>query len=248
MSRPIKEESTLDTERMHICCEHKSDAIIAGHIECFERAGGDRVWWPTQIAAIQGHLDMLKYLYETRGYEIGFDTLCNAVIGGHITCVKYLLKCGCPWRKFPSRHSNEITEVAAAHGRASCLRYFLEQGISLGVTTVGQAVKCGNVSCLRVCLEHDPVAIRKAFGYAVIYQSLNCLQYLLTDAHPSDETEFSGYHERVRSSNSYAVLDLVYRLDPRLMCKDSRLSAGRIRRCLGMHLPDALVSVTLSYA
>ena len=49
----------------------------------------------TYIAATEGHLDCLKYLYEN-GCPWDEMTTYGAVIGGHLDCLKYAYENGCP--------------------------------------------------------------------------------------------------------------------------------------------------------
>jgi len=72
------------------------------------------------LAAVNGHLDCLKYLYE-KGCPWDRFTCNLAAVNGHLDCLKYAHEKGCPL--------NRLTCVyATTNGHSNCLEYAHKNG------------------------------------------------------------------------------------------------------------------------
>ena len=67
------------------------------------------------FAALNGHLDCLRYAHEN-GCPWDKRTCDNAAYYGHLECLKYAHENGCPW-------DEETCEEAAKYGHLECLKY-----------------------------------------------------------------------------------------------------------------------------
>ena len=65
--------------------------------------------------ALNGNLDLLKYLHEN-GCPWNEATCTCASLVGHLECLKYAHEHGCPWNEFTSSES-------ALRGHLECLKY-----------------------------------------------------------------------------------------------------------------------------
>ena len=63
-------------------------------------------WKASNVAAINGNLDMLKYCCEN-GCEIHEGTCANAARNGHLDCLEYLRSKNCPWDSWVCKEAHE---------------------------------------------------------------------------------------------------------------------------------------------
>ena len=75
----------------------------------------------TGNAAMNGHLDCLKYAHEN-GCPWSENTCYSAARYGHLDCLKYAHKNGCSWTK-------ETCIAATENNHVDCLKYAFENGI-----------------------------------------------------------------------------------------------------------------------
>ena len=82
------------------------------------------------IAAGRGHLDCLKYIFESSKNDenksvwnesIYIDTCICAAYGGHLDCLKYAHENGCPWDR-------DTCLYAVYNNQLECLKYACENG------------------------------------------------------------------------------------------------------------------------
>lgn len=94
-------------------------------------------------AAQEGHVDCLRYLCETAHACDGVDVYRRVIWSGSVACLAYLDERRCP------RPHNAVS-LAAWHGQIDSLRYLHEErGVPLHPDTCLEAVKGGNIACLR---------------------------------------------------------------------------------------------------
>ena len=76
----------------------------------------------TYLAALNGHLECLKYAHDSLGVSCAWDpkTTHYAAIGGYLECLQYAHENGCMWHP-------ETTWIAAGYGRLECLKYIYEK-------------------------------------------------------------------------------------------------------------------------
>ena len=72
------------------------------------------------MAALNGHLDCLKYAHE-KGCRWDEKTCENAALNGHLECLQYAHDNGCPWDEKPCTY-------AELFGHKKCLGYVHENG------------------------------------------------------------------------------------------------------------------------
>ncbi len=98
-------------------------AAINGHLDCLKYAHENGRSWGEETcesAAYHGHLDCLKYAHEN-GCPLGRDICIYAASNGHLDCLKYAHENGCPW-------DDQICGFAAAGGHLDCLMYVHKNG------------------------------------------------------------------------------------------------------------------------
>ncbi|ATZ80151.1 ankyrin repeat domain-containing protein [Bodo saltans virus] len=97
-------------------------------------------------AAINGHLECLKYAHEN-GCPWDSNTCLQAAGNGHLECLKYAHENGCPW--------NMLTcEYAAKYGHLECLKYLHENGCPWNILTCAYAAQNGHLECLKYAHEN----------------------------------------------------------------------------------------------
>jgi len=97
-------------------------------------------------AALNGHLECLKYLHE-RGCPWDEYTCSAAASNGHLECLKYLHENGCPWHEW-------TCEYVALGGRLEYLKYYHEHECRCDERTCWTAVSSGRLECLKYAHEH----------------------------------------------------------------------------------------------
>lgn len=97
-------------------------------------------------AAMKGHFDIIKYLYEN---ECIFDELaCNGTSqNGNLQMLKWLRDRGCPWDK-------SVCTNSAFFGYLDCLQYASENGCPWEAKTCFAAAASGQLDCLCYAHEH----------------------------------------------------------------------------------------------
>ena len=87
----------------------------------------------TWAAAKNGHLECLKYLHKN-GCPWDEDTTWYAALNGNLKCLKYLHENGCPWDENATCH-------AAYEGQLECLKYLHQKGCPWDQAPIGSKVK-----------------------------------------------------------------------------------------------------------
>ena len=90
------------------------------------------------MAALNGHLECLKYAHEN-GCSWNKHTCSKAAFHGHLECLKYAHENGCPWDKWTSSN-------AACNGLLDCLKYAHENGCPWDYKIISgiKYIKCRN--------------------------------------------------------------------------------------------------------
>jgi len=92
-------------------------------------------------AVMNGHLECLKYAHE-HGCEWDSETCSIAAWKGHVDCLKYAREHGCEWDKY-------TTLNAARKGHLDCLKYAYENGCDRNPNICSIAADAGHFSCMK---------------------------------------------------------------------------------------------------
>ena len=117
-----------------------------------------RPWdtWTCAYAALNGHLECLKWLHAPDGDPLAelrrgcpWDkwTCAYAAGNGHLDCLKYLHEQGCPWDEW-------TCACAALNGHLDCLKWLHEQGCPWDEDTSAYAARYGRLECLKYAREN----------------------------------------------------------------------------------------------
>lgn len=124
--------SSLNSElkEMRNCCisNDYTTAVKYNHVKCLERIHDVliRIPWNSitmEIAAENGSIDCLKYLYEN-GCPINTDICDYAADGGHLKCLEYLHKMHMPI-------NSKTYSCAALNSHKDCLEYLIKNGCAV---------------------------------------------------------------------------------------------------------------------
>jgi hypothetical protein len=120
---------SLETElkNMKNCCVSTdyTTAVENNHVQCLENIHYTliRVPWNAttmEIAAKNGSVDCLKYLYDN-GCPVENNICDYAAEGGHVECIKYL-------NDVDIRITSKTCFYAAYNGHIECVEYLLQNG------------------------------------------------------------------------------------------------------------------------
>ena len=96
--------------------------------------------------ALNGNLDLLKYLHEN-GCPWDQSTCTCASLVGHLECLQYAHENECPW-------DEDTCKYAAEKGHLECLKYLHENGCPWDEDTCSEAAKNGHIECLKYAHEN----------------------------------------------------------------------------------------------
>ena len=97
-------------------------------------------------ASLVGHLECLQYAHENE-CPWDEDTCKYAAEKGHLECLKYLHENGCPW-------DEDTCEGAARNGHLECLKYLHDKGCPWDGMACSAAAGGGHLECLKYAHEH----------------------------------------------------------------------------------------------
>ncbi|CAL6383545.1 unnamed protein product [Bathycoccus prasinos] len=106
-----------------------AEAAVNGHLECLkylrEEVKAPWHWRTANLAAESGHLHILEYLVE-RKYDQYSELACEwAAMNGHLDCLKYLHETAkAPWNYFAIQEAHE-------NNHTECLQYLLDNNCPL---------------------------------------------------------------------------------------------------------------------
>jgi hypothetical protein len=144
-----------------------------------------------KAAAAIGNLEMLKYCFSNGCPCDKRNACCQAAIGGHLDCLRFLFK-----KVKPSRETEkEMATEAAAHGHLDILIYFVEERKISDVVKhvcMCNATRYGRLDCLKYLLGEEaktPPNDTRYVSYARYYEHPECLNYLLEKGCPEPTDE-----------------------------------------------------------
>ncbi len=131
---------------------HLADAFKIGDFDtkstiswALEKCNEEKERFCSRVA-LNGNLDLLKYLHEN-GCPWDQSTCTCASLVGHLECLQYAHEKECPW--------DEITcHYAVENGNLECLKYAHENGCPWDKWTCADAAKTGHLECLKYAHEN----------------------------------------------------------------------------------------------
>ena len=104
-------------------------AALNGHLECLKylREEGKAPWdsWTAYYSAQNGHLHILEYLVERKYDKYGERVCQQAAMNGHLDCLKYLHETAkWPWDSWAVRYAHR-------NKHSGCLQYLLDNDCPL---------------------------------------------------------------------------------------------------------------------
>jgi hypothetical protein len=125
----------------HFTC---SNAALNGHLEILKYAYDNGCqWdaWTCSNAALNGHLDVLQLAHEN-GCPWTEHTCSNAALNGHLHILEYAHVHGCPWNEFTCSN-------AALNGHMDVLVYAFTRGCPWNSYTCSNAAQNGHLHILK---------------------------------------------------------------------------------------------------
>jgi hypothetical protein len=125
--------------------------------------------------------DCCKYIeaFKVSGF-LNINTILFASINGHLDCIKYAHKNGCPWSLY-------TTSNAAYYGHLNCIKYAHENGCLWHKDTTSNAARNGHLDCLKYSHENGCLWHKHTTLYAASKGRLDCLRYALENGCPLDK-------------------------------------------------------------
>ena len=151
------------------------------------------------VAAI-GNLEMLKYCFSNGCPCDKRNACCQAAIGGHLDCLRFLFE-----KVKPSRDTEEDAAIqATCGGHVEILKYFVDERKTSDVVKfalLGGAARYGRLDCLKYLVEEAKVPLHhwEDIAYARYYEQRECVNYLLEKEcpEPTDE-EYADFVEDMK--------------------------------------------------
>jgi len=205
----------------------KTSAVAAeqGNLEMVKYCVANRCpinAWACANAALNGHLDCLKYLHEVVKAPWDSKTAYGAATNGHLHILEYLVE-----RKY-DQYDEYVCAYAASNGHLDCLKYLHEVAKApWGSGTAYRAAEYGHLHILEYLVERKYDEFdESACANAAENGHLNCLKYLHEEAKAP-----WGSGAAVRSAHRYNHPDcLQYLLDNDCpLPPDWRYEDGRLR-------------------
>jgi hypothetical protein len=134
-----------------------------------------------QYAAMNGDIDILKYLHE-HGCPWGEDTCRAASQNGHLECLKYAHEEGCPWDENTCSYA-----CVSNNAHLDCLKYAHENGCPWDKYTCMYAAQNGYEDCLKYALENGCPWDKYTCIYAEENGNIDCLEYALANGCSFDD-------------------------------------------------------------
>jgi len=136
----------------------------------------------TELAASNGHLNILIYAYQ-HGYVFNRIENVTAAIGGHLNCLKFLHEYGYPF-------DDEVIEQSLYYGNFDCLKFAVDDGchLHLHLNTDNQsyyyqlAISGNNIECFKFLHEHNCKWNSKIFEIAKKNENLDFINYMIENS------------------------------------------------------------------
>ncbi len=125
-------------------------AALNGHLDCLRYAHENGCKWHQKTvlnAALKGHLDCLRYAFEN-GSVVDTEISALAAAGGYLDCLRFCHEKGLLWTEW-------TTEWAAIKGQLNCLKFAHENGCKWNIELTRVAAQYGQLDCLRYAIEND---------------------------------------------------------------------------------------------
>ena len=122
-----------------------------------------------QAALSEGHLDIVKFLYEA-GCPWDFNPYTQVIKHGHYDGMVFMHQHGAMFE------ASDCT-LAAHHGRLQCLQYMHSHGALWDETTCRAAAENGHLDCLTYLHEHSCPWDAKTTTAALQYKHTDCYKY-----------------------------------------------------------------------
>jgi hypothetical protein len=135
----------------------------------------------TSLAAINSHLDCLKYAHEN-GCPWNIYTTSSAAYNGELECLKYTHENGCPW-------DLDTTSYAAYKGYLECLKYAHENGCPWNIQTTLYAAENGKLECLKYAIENGCLWNKNTTWFASMKGHFKCIKYSIKNVVPFNEQD-----------------------------------------------------------
>ena len=134
--------------------------------------------------ALNGNLDLLKYLHEN-GCPWDQSTCTCASLVGHLECLQYAHENECPW-------DEDTCKYAAEKGHLECLKYLHENGCPWDEDTCSNAAKFGHLECLKYAHENGCPWDEKTCSNAAYNDHPESFKYAVENGCPqSTNTEYN---------------------------------------------------------
>ena len=137
---------------------------------------------PTDVAAENGNLNLLTYLYENN-YKLDKYVLPYAAKGGNLDIIKWLVDHECKL--------NELTfKFAAINGNLDNMKWLLKNNCPYNEQTFNNAVHNGNIDNMEWLYENNFPLSSKAFESAIFENNINAMQWLKDHKCPWNRSTF----------------------------------------------------------
>ncbi len=151
-----------------------------------------------KVAAHSGNLEMLKYCFSNDCPCDEEESCIQAVIGGHLDCLRFLFD-----KVKPSRDTEGKAALqATAGGHVDIVKYFVEErkiSDEVKIECVGNAAGYGRLDCLKYLIEEAKVPVNdwryvacaryKEHHDCLNYEQPDCENYLLEKGCPEPTDE-----------------------------------------------------------
>lgn len=158
-------------------------AAAEGRIDCLRYLYEHACPWSSiahDLAAARGHIDCIKYMHE-HGCPWDSHVMYWAISGNRPECVKYLHENGCPDIETP-------VNVASTRNAVSCLQYLLDCGYTWTDDTMRQTAKYGHIECIQCLRAHGCPWTVAAIQWAAASGNIGCVIYMHENGCPWDNS------------------------------------------------------------
>ena len=141
--------------------------------------------WTCSNAALNGHLEVLKYARENN-CPWNESTCRNAAYNGHLEVLKWARENNCPWDESTCRN-------AALNGHLEVLKYARENNCPWDESTCSSAADGGHLEVLKWARENDCPWDEWTCNYAAATKNWNVLKWALENGCPRNKGRIRNY-------------------------------------------------------